>query len=82
MSALMTTSRYYQRDCIKDLIKLGLRDKYYVIVGGGVDTGEWAEEIGADGYGRTAVDAISLCNELMTGSAKPGEKTLKIGEIS
>ena len=82
MSALMTTSMYYQRDCIQDLIKLGLRDNYYVIIGGGVVTGEWAEEIGADGYGRTAVDAISLCNELMAGSAKPGEKTLKIGEIS
>ena len=81
LSALMTTSMYYQRDCVKDLVKHGIRDQFYVIVGGGVVTGEWAEEIGADGYGRTAVDAVEVCNQLIAGTAKPGEGLIKIGEI-
>ncbi len=81
MSALMTTSMYYQRDCVKDLIKHGIRDQFYVMVGGGVVTGEWAEEIGAAGYGRTAVDAVEVCNQLLAGTAKPGEATIKIGDV-
>jgi len=81
LSALMTTSMYYQRDCVKDLIKHGIRDQFYVIVGGGVVTGDWAAEIGADGYGRTAVDAVEVCNQLMDGTAKPGEGLIKIGDV-
>ncbi|MEA1927927.1 MAG: cobalamin-dependent protein [Candidatus Auribacterota bacterium] len=81
MSALMTTSMYYQRDCVKDLVKHGIRDQFYVIVGGGVVTGDWAAEIGADGYGRTAVDAIEICNQLLAGTAKPGEGLIRIGDI-
>jgi methanogenic corrinoid protein MtbC1 len=77
----MTTSMYYQRDCVKDLIKHGIRDQFYVIVGGGVVTGDWAAEIGADGYGRTAVDAVEVCNQLIAGTAKPGEGLIKIGDI-
>ena len=77
----MTTSMYYQRDCVKDLIKHGIRDQFYVMVGGGVVTGDWATEIGADGYGRTAVDAVEVCNQLLAGTAKPGEGLIKIGDV-
>ena len=58
-----------------------IRDQFYVMVGGGVVTGEWAEEIGADGYGRTAVDAVEVCNQLLAGTAQPGEATIKIGDV-
>ena len=51
------------------------------MVGGGVVTGDWAAEIGADGYGRTAVDAVEVCNQLLAGTAKPGEGLIKIGDI-
>jgi methanogenic corrinoid protein MtbC1 len=51
------------------------------MTGGGVVTGEWAEEIGADGYGRTAVDAVEVCNQLLVGTAKSGEATIKIGDV-
>jgi methanogenic corrinoid protein MtbC1 len=30
------------------------------MVGGGPTTAEWAEQIGADGYGQTAGDAVNL----------------------
>ena len=81
LSALMTTSMYYQRDCVKDLIKHGIRDQFYVVVGGGVVTGDWAAEIGADGYGRTAVNAVEVCNQLLAGTAKPGGSLIKIGDV-
>lgn len=78
MSSLMTTSSYYQKDMVDYLEKTGTRDKYYVIVGGGIVTEEWAAQIGADGYGRTAVDAVTVCNMLLDGSDKPGTKTVHV----
>jgi trimethylamine corrinoid protein len=42
-----------------------LRDKYFVIVGGGPVSQRWADNIGADGYGQTAVDAVELVSHLI-----------------
>ncbi len=65
LSALMSTSAYYQEEIIKYLVDSRQREKYFVVVGGGPVTPEWARQIGADGYGRTAQDAVKLCEELM-----------------
>ena len=65
LSAIMTTTMPYQREVIEYLKAKGIRDKYYVIVGGGVVTREWADEIGADGYGELAADAITLSEKLL-----------------
>jgi trimethylamine corrinoid protein len=78
MSSLMTTSSYYQQDMVEHLKKVGQRDKYYVIVGGGIVTEDWADKIGADGYGRVATDAVPLCDKLLSGSAKPGTGTIHV----
>ncbi len=42
-----------------------------MIIGGGPVTPEWAAEIGADGYGRDAKDAVDLCRQLLEAEAKP-----------
>lgn len=65
-SAIMTTTMTYQRDILDHLIASGLRDKYIVLVGGGVVNQQWADEIGADGYGETAVEGVRLAKELLT----------------
>jgi dimethylamine corrinoid protein len=65
-SAIMTTTMTYQRDILDHLIASGSRDKYIVLVGGGVVNQEWADEIGADGYGETAVEGVRLAKELLT----------------
>jgi corrinoid protein of di/trimethylamine methyltransferase len=65
-SAIMSTTVPYQKDIIDLLISKGLRDKYIVMVGGGVVTQEWADEIGADGYGELAFDAVEVAKELVT----------------
>jgi methanogenic corrinoid protein MtbC1 len=44
---------------------MSLRDKYFVIVGGGPVTQEWADEINADGYGESAIHAPALVKELI-----------------
>ena len=78
MSSLMTTSRYYQKDMVDHLAKVGKRDTFHVIVGGGVVTEDWAMEIGADGYGRVATDAVTVCDTLLNESVKPGTGTVHV----
>jgi corrinoid protein of di/trimethylamine methyltransferase len=60
LSALMTTTMPQQREVIEHLYARGLRDKYFVMVGGGPTTAEWAKEIDADAYGETAASAVNL----------------------
>lgn len=71
LSALLTVSLPYQEDVVNYLRDAGLRDKCFVIIGGGPVTPEWARQIGADGYGRAAVHAVELCKRLVTGSRPP-----------
>ncbi len=65
-SAIMTTTMTYQRDILEHLMASGLRDEYIVLVGGGVVTQRWTDEIGADGYGKTAVEAVRVAKELLS----------------
>jgi len=60
VSALMSTTIPQQKSVIEHLQARGARKKYRVLVGGGSTTQEWADSIGADGYGRTAGDAAAL----------------------
>jgi len=61
LSALLTQSSYYQRQVIDYLRDSGVRDKYFVIIGGAPVSPEWAIEIQADGYARTAASITSNC---------------------
>jgi len=65
-SAIMSTTVPYQKDIIELLESKGIRDRYLVMVGGGVVTPEWADKIGADGYGELASDAVEVARDLMT----------------
>jgi corrinoid protein of di/trimethylamine methyltransferase len=79
LSSLMTTSMPYQRDVLELLQELGVRDKFYVIVGGGPVTEDFAQEIGADGWGLNAVSAVRICEQLLEmGEQPPLSKTLLV----
>jgi methylmalonyl-CoA mutase cobalamin-binding domain/chain len=65
LSCLMTTTMPAQREVIQTLDEMNIRDKYQVIVGGGPVTQEWADQIGADGYSESAVQAVSLVKGLL-----------------
>lgn len=71
LSSLLTTSLPYQKDLVTYLNDMGLRQKYFVIVGGGPVTPEWAGKIKTDGYARLATEAVDLCRQLATGGKKP-----------
>ena len=60
LSALLSTTMLYQRDVVEFLGNKGLRDKYFVVVGGAPVTQAWADEITADGYARGAYEAVQL----------------------
>jgi trimethylamine corrinoid protein len=60
MSALLSTTMLYQREVVELLSNKGLRDEYFILVGGAPVTQAWADEIGADGYARGAYEAVQL----------------------
>ena len=65
MSSLMTMTAPEQGKVINALKKESLREKIKIIVGGGAITKDFADEIGADGYGALATDAVDLARELL-----------------
>ena len=65
MSALLTTTAPNQGKVIKLLIKEGIRENYVVMIGGAPTSPSWAKEVGADGYGENATEAVRVAKELM-----------------
>ena len=65
MSALLTTTAPNQGKVIKVLLQQGIRDDYIVMIGGAPTSPSWAREVGADGYGENATEAVRVAKELM-----------------
>lgn len=63
LSALMTTTMMEMKHVVELAREQGVRAK--IIVGGAVVTGEFAREIGADGYSADAREAVKLVNRLL-----------------
>jgi methylmalonyl-CoA mutase cobalamin-binding domain/chain len=80
LSALMTTSMPYQRDVLDLLCEMGIRDRFYVIVGGGPVTPEYAQKIGADAWGLSAVSAVKVCDRLLQSNERPPVRSTFVQE--
>jgi len=65
LSSLMTTTILGQEEVINALKERKLRNKYFVIVGGEPVIQEWADKIGADGYGKNAIEAVEFVKKLL-----------------
>lgn len=65
LSALLTTTMPQMKKVIDQLKAEGLRDCFRVIVGGAPVTKEFAEQIGADGYGENASTAVALAKQFV-----------------
>jgi 5-methyltetrahydrofolate--homocysteine methyltransferase len=65
LSALLTTTIPRLPEAIEALKAEGLRDRIKVMVGGVSVTRAYAEKIGADAYGRDAVDAVAEAKRLL-----------------
>lgn len=62
-SALMSSTIGSQKDIIDYLTSIGERKKVAVLIGGGPTSQKWADEIGADGWGKDATDAVRLAEK-------------------
>jgi len=65
LSALLTTTMPNQKEVIDSLKEAGIRENVKVIVGGAPVSQDWAEQIGADGYGENAGAAVEVVKKLM-----------------
>jgi len=63
MSALLTTTMPAMRETIEALEEAGLRQRVKVLIGGAPVSQKYAVQIGADGYGANANDAVRLIKE-------------------
>lgn len=68
MSALLTTTMPNMGKTIDALIDADLRDDVQIMVGGAPVTQEFADDMGADGYGKDALACVSLAKQLMENS--------------
>ena len=65
MSALLTTTMPNMGRTIQYFEDIGLREEVRMMVGGAPVTQEFADEMGADGYGESAVDAVDKAKALV-----------------
>lgn len=65
MSALLTTTMPNMGRTISYFEDIGMRDEVRVMVGGAPVTREFADEMGADGYGENAVECVDTAHELL-----------------
>ncbi|MEO8660864.1 MAG: corrinoid protein [Bryobacteraceae bacterium] len=65
LSALLTVTMPSMKTIIDTLKTAGVRDRVKVLVGGAPVTQKFAEQIGADGYGESAVSAVALARRMM-----------------
>jgi 5-methyltetrahydrofolate--homocysteine methyltransferase len=65
LSALLTVTMPGMKTTIEALKSAGVRDRIKVLVGGAPVTQQYADEIGADGYGENASVAVSLARRMV-----------------
>jgi len=65
ISTLLTTTMLGMKDVLRALEQADLRRKVKVMVGGAPVTQSFASEIGADGYGESAAEAVDKAKELL-----------------
>src|SRR5271157_2511287 len=65
LSALLTVTMPAMKSTIEALKQAGVREQVKVIIGGAPVTGEYARQIGADGFSDNAVGAVSMVRDLI-----------------
>jgi 5-methyltetrahydrofolate--homocysteine methyltransferase len=64
LSAMLTSTMAHMGETIQALAESGLRDEVKVIVGGAPVSEEFAQSIGADGYGADGFQAVAIVESL------------------
>ena len=66
MSALLTTTMPNMAVTIETFIDEGIRDDVKIMVGGAPVSQEFADDMGADGYGKDAMECVALAKRLVS----------------
>lgn len=74
LSCLYTVTMHSMEDTIIALKKAGLKGSVKIIVGGAPITREFADSIGADGFGADATDGVTKAKELLNGRGRGGKR--------
>jgi 5-methyltetrahydrofolate--homocysteine methyltransferase len=69
LSGLLTLAFDSMKDTIEGIAAAGLRDQVTIIIGGGPVTADLAEQLGADGAGISAQEAVILSAKAVEGGA-------------
>lgn len=69
LSALLTTTMPAIGDVIEEFKKYGVRDKYYIMIGGAPVSQKFADEVGADAYTSNASDAATVAKAYLESKA-------------
>lgn len=64
LSALLTTTMTVMKTILEEINIAGLRDNVKVVIGGAPVDQDYADEIGADGFGRDASQAVQVVRSL------------------
>ena len=65
VSALLTTTMVGMKDVVQALRESEIRDRCRIIIGGAPVTQQFADSIGADGYGSNANSAVTLARTIV-----------------
>lgn len=65
LSALLTMTMPAMKTTLEELDRAGLRSQVKTIIGGATVTQRYADEIGADGYAKDALSAVTKVRELL-----------------
>ena len=69
MSALLTTTMPNMGRTIQAFEEAGMREFVRIMVGGAPVTQEFADDMGADGYGNDALGCVAMAKELIAAAA-------------
>ncbi|MBC2715420.1 MAG: cobalamin-binding protein [Desulfobacteraceae bacterium] len=64
LSALLSTMIGGIKEVVDSVVEAGLKDHVKVVIGGACTSEQLKEEMGADGYGETAVQAVKIFDKL------------------
>jgi len=64
LSALLSTTAGKIKEVVDSLAEAGLKDTVKVIIGGAGTSEKMMEEMGADAYGETAIQAVTIFDQL------------------
>jgi len=65
LSALLTTTMPMMQVIIDEIKSAGVRDRVKIMIGGAAVTGDYAQQIGADGHAPDASSAVRAATELL-----------------